>query len=39
MTIEEDFKSIWYQIVYFKLNMRDEAMFLSQSENTLMIDK
>ncbi len=37
--IESGFKKIWYRIAEFKLKKCDEAMFLSQCDNTPMIDE
>lgn len=37
--IKESFKQIWFNIANFKLNMVEEANFLSQCDNTPMIDE
>ena len=39
MTVEEGFENIWKQIADFKLMQVDEALFLSQCDNTPMIDE
>jgi len=36
--VKESFKQIWYNIANFKLNKVEEAHFLSQCDNTPMID-
>lgn len=38
-TVEVGFKNIWKNIAKFKLHEVDEAMFLSQCDNTPMIDE
>jgi AcrR family transcriptional regulator len=38
MTVEQGFKLIWYNIADYKLNKINEATFLSQCDNTPMID-
>jgi len=37
--VKESFKQIWFNIANFKLNMVEEANFLSQCDNTPMIDE
>ncbi|AMC11182.1 transcriptional regulator [Lutibacter profundi] len=39
LSIEKGFKLIWYNIADFKLNKIEEAIFLSQCDNTPMIDE
>lgn len=39
MNVEEGFKVIWKSIADFKLNEVEEALFLSQCDNTPMIDE
>lgn len=36
--IKDSFQLIWYNIAYYKLNEVEEASFLSQCDNTPMID-
>lgn len=38
LPIKEGFEIIWKNIAHFKLNQVEEAMFLSQCDNTPMID-
>lgn len=38
-TVEEGFKNIWKNIAEFKLKKIEEAMFLSQCDNTPIIDE
>jgi AcrR family transcriptional regulator len=38
-SVEEGFKIIWNNIAHFKLNQVEESTFLSQCDNTPMIDK
>ncbi len=38
-SVEEDFKQIWHNIADFKLRQVEEALFLSQCDNTPMIDE
>lgn len=38
MSIEEGFKVIWYNIARYKMNGTKEAYFLSQCDNTPMVD-
>jgi AcrR family transcriptional regulator len=38
-SIKESFKQIWYNIANFKLNKVEESNFLSQCDNTPMIDE
>ncbi|MGB3801955.1 MAG: TetR/AcrR family transcriptional regulator [Lewinella sp.] len=38
-SVEDDFRTIWYNIAAFKLRERDKAVFLSQCDNTPMIDE
>lgn len=37
-SVEKGFEHIWYNIADFKLNQIDEAQFLSQCDNTPLID-
>ncbi|NKI26826.1 TetR/AcrR family transcriptional regulator [Arenibacter sp. 6A1] len=39
MTVAEGFKNIWYNIADYKLTQVEEAYFLSQCDNTTMIDE
>lgn len=39
MTVEEGFKTVWYRIAAFKLNDIEQGFFLSQCENTPMIEE
>ena len=39
LTVKKGFEVIWYNIADYKLNKIDEAMFLSQCDNTPMIDE
>ncbi|MFT4772008.1 MAG: AcrR family transcriptional regulator [Cryomorphaceae bacterium] len=39
LSVEEGFERIWKNIAAFKLNEVEEAMFLSQCDNTPMIDE
>lgn len=39
LPIKEGFKNIWYQIADFKLTHVEEANFLSQCDNTPMVDE
>lgn len=36
--VKESFKKIWFNIAHFKLNQVEESTFLSQCDNTPMID-
>ena len=38
-SVEADFRTVWYNIAAFKLRERDKAVFLSQCDNTPMIDE
>lgn len=38
-TIKDRFEKIWYKMAHFKLNNKEEASFLSQCDNTPMIDE
>lgn len=38
-SVEEGFKIIWNNIAHFKINQVEESNFLSQCDNTPMIDK
>lgn len=37
--VKESFKKIWFNIAHFKLNQVEESNFLSQCDNTPMIDE
>ncbi len=39
LSVEKGFELIWYNIADFKLNKIEEAIFLSQCDNTPMIDE
>lgn len=39
MPVKKAFELIWYNIADYKLNKVDEAWFLSQCDNTIMIDE
>ena len=39
MPVKKGFEIIWYNIADYKLNLVNEAAFLSQSDNTPMIDE
>ncbi len=39
LPVKKGFETIWYNIANYKLNQIQEAMFLSQCENTPMIDE
>ena len=39
MAVKESFESIWYNMSRFKLEHKEEASFLSQCDNTPMIDE
>jgi hypothetical protein len=39
MPVKKAFELIWYNIADFKLKQVDEAWFLSQCDNTIMIDE
>lgn len=36
--VKESFKQVWYNIAHFKLNQEEESNFLSQCDNTPIID-
>lgn len=38
-SVKERFKSIWFNMANYKLEQKEEASFLSQCENTPMIDE
>ena len=38
-SIKESFENIWFNMVEFKLQQKEEASFLSQCDNTPMIDE